>query len=102
MKSRNLFSLTQPVLAALLLSVGPIAPSFAEGLPEPGLVMYGTVVNTFGGANARLTSGRLLWTIHPSACGAAMTFSTYLAYINNQFSYILLFPFVSVAGSANL
>ncbi|MCL4180483.1 MAG: hypothetical protein KJ072_22400, partial [Verrucomicrobia bacterium] len=30
------------------------------------------------------------------------TFSTYLAYINNQFSYILRVPFESLAGSATL
>ena len=102
MKTRDLFSLTQPVLAALLLSVGPVAPSFAEGLPEPGLVMYGTVVNTFGGANARLTSGRLLWTIQPAAGGAAITLTNDLANINGQFSYILRVPFESLVGSATL
>jgi hypothetical protein len=80
----------------------PLRLSVAEGLPEPGLVMYGTVVNTFGGANARLTSGRLIWTIQPAAGGAAITLTNDLANINGQFSYILRVPFESLVGSATL
>jgi hypothetical protein len=59
----------------------------ADGLPEPGLVRYGTVVNTFGGANARLTSGWLIWTLQPAAGGGANTLITNLENSNGQLSH---------------
>jgi hypothetical protein len=74
----------------------------SEGVPEPGLVMYGSLVNGSGGANARMTSGRLIWTIQPAAGGAAITLTNDLANINNQFSYIVRVPFESLVGSATL
>lgn len=101
MKTRNNSYLYQLVVATLLLSAGPVVKSFAEGLPEPGLVMYGTVVNTFGGGNARLTSGMLVWTIQPTG-GAAITVTNNLANINGQFSYLLRVPFETLVGSATL
>jgi len=45
--------------------------TFAAGIPEPGLVMYGAVRNTAAG-NARLITGTLTWTITP-ASGAPVT-----------------------------
>jgi hypothetical protein len=53
-----------------------------DGLPEPGLVMYGAVTNSYGGGSARLTSGTLPWTIQPAAGGAAITLTNDLANLN--------------------
>jgi hypothetical protein len=80
----------------------PLRLSVAEGLPEPGLVMYGTVTNSHGGGSARLTSGTLTWTIQPAVGGAAIVLTTPLTNINNQFSYMLRVPFESLVGSATL
>ena len=53
-----------PLLPRLLLSSClSLVITRADGIPEPGLVLYGTVTNTYGGGNARQTFGTLQWTV---------------------------------------
>ena len=60
-----------------------------QGIPEPSLVMYGRVLNISSNANLRLGYGTLSCTFQPAGGGGAITASTVLTNINNQFSYIL-------------
>src|SRR6516162_382705 len=83
-------------LLAMLLSV-PTA-LLANGLPEPGLVMYGVVRNV-GTGTPRLTTGTLIWTITPTA-GSSITITNGLSDIGGQFSYLAWVPFESIVGSA--
>ena len=85
-------------LAVLNLFIATV--TFAAGIPEPGLVMYGAVRNTAAG-NARLITGTLTWTITP-ASGSPVAVTTPLTDISGQYSYALRVPFESVVGSATL
>jgi hypothetical protein len=89
-------------LSMLLAALSPLIATtvFAAGIPEPGLVMYGTVRNTAAG-NARLITGTLTWTITP-ASGSPVTVTTPLTDISGQYSYALRVPFESVVGSSTL
>lgn len=70
------------------------------GIPEPGFVMYGEIRNDLGGANVRLTSGVLTWTLTPDG-GSPVTVQTTLTNLNDQFSYWMDVPFESpVPGMA--
>jgi hypothetical protein len=72
----------------------------AGGIPEPGLVMYGQILNNAGGGNVRVTSGKLNWTVY-NTNGAAVPLTATLTNINDQFSYWLLVPFeTELAGFA--
>jgi hypothetical protein len=63
-----------------------------QGIPEPDLVMYGTVLNVRSNANLRLGYGALTWVFQPVGGGSTITASGTLTNINNQFSYILRIP----------
>jgi hypothetical protein len=67
----------------------------ADGIPEPGLVLYGTVTNTYGGGNLRQTSGTLQWTV-PKPGGGAVNVTVALTNINDQFCYVARVPFESL------
>src|SRR2546426_358270 len=64
----------------------------AQGIPEPNLVMYGTVLNIRSNANLRLGYGTLTCVFRPAGGGSLITASASLTNINNQFSYILRIP----------
>ncbi len=70
----------------------------AEGIPEPGLVLYGEVRNTAGGQNIRLTSGTLTWSFQPTGGGNPVTVTTPLTNVHDQFSYVLIVPCESELG----
>ncbi len=84
------------VLILLAFTAGLPKFARADGVPEPGLVMYGIVRNTAGG-NARMTTGTLTWTIQPVS-GTAITVSAPLQNINGVYSYKLRVPFESLVG----
>lgn len=86
------------VLAGVLLTA---CMARGQGIPEPGLTMYGVIRNDIGGAKARMTSGTLTWTIRPSG-GPPVTVSTSIRNINDQFSYVLDVPFESPVAGASL
>ncbi len=77
-------------LVTTLLCAGSLASS--QGIPEPDLVMYGTVLNVTSNANLWLAYGTLTCVFHPVGGGNAITASTTLTNINNRFSYILRIP----------
>jgi hypothetical protein len=83
------------VFAALL----PVIPNGgqAAAIPEPSLVLYGSVINTNGPFRQRVTYGTLTWTFQASGGGAPIVISTPLHNINDQFSYALTIPCESEA-----
>ena len=62
------------------------------GLPEPDLVLYGTIRDVAGGLNVRLTAGSLRWTFQRGGGGTPITVVGTLTNINDQFSYVLRVP----------
>src|SRR4051812_24970247 len=64
----------------------------AQGIPEPSLVMYGTVLNIRSNANLRLGYGTLTCLFRPVGGGSSITASAALTNIDNQFSYLLRIP----------
>jgi len=87
MKTRDLIrkSGVCVITAGLLLTT----IAFADGIPEPGLVMYGTVTNTAG--PFMLLSGSAQWTVFGSGSSAAVTPT--IASVNGQFFYVVRIPF---------
>lgn len=87
MKTRDLIrkSGVCVITAGLLLTT----IAFADGIPEPGLVMYGTVTNTAG--PFMLLSGSAQWTVFGSGSSAAVTPT--IASVNGQFFYVARIPF---------
>lgn len=69
--------------------------TYSQGIPEPGLLLYGSVVNQHAGSNQRLTTGSLRWEI-PKPGGGAVTVTVALTNINDQFSYVARVPFESL------
>lgn len=78
------------LLAALPLVISPAAK--ASGIPEPGLTLYGKVLNKFNGTTTRLTQGEIKWTFKPLNGGAWVTLTNRLTNINDQFSFVLQVP----------
>ena len=73
---------------------GDIRVRAMGGIPEPSFLMYGVIRNNLSGANVRLTSGTLTWTIAREG-GSPLTLQTTLTNINDQFSYALQVPLES-------
>jgi len=73
-----------------------------QGIPEPDLVLYGTIVNVRNNANIRLAYGPLTWVFQASGGGAPVTVSTVLTNINHQFSYIMRIPCETAVGGFSL
>lgn len=70
----------------------------AQGIPEPDQRVYGTVFNTQGGQNVRLTSGTLVWTFRPLPNGTPVSITTQLTNFYDQFSFLLTVPCESQVG----
>jgi hypothetical protein len=94
-KARNGFALAA-LYGWIVFTLGLELRARADGIPEPGLVMYGVVRNA-SSANARLISGAINWTITP-ASGSTIHLTTPLTNIGNQYSYLLRVPFESSVG----
>lgn len=91
---RNLNLVRWSALAAILQSL----QSMAQGIPEPPLVLYGTVRNT-ADHNIRLTYGTLTWLFKKVTTGRIVTVTTQLTNVLDQFSYVVQVPCESfVAG----
>lgn len=78
---------------AVVVMIRPAA--LGEGIPEPGLTMYGVIKNDIGGAHVRMASGTLEWTVVPPS-GPPVTVTAELKNINDQFSYLIEIPFETV------
>src|SRR3954451_20117233 len=86
-RASRIFGLLTNLRAVLFLF--PVAfGCFAQGIPEPGLIMYGVVRNTNSGANVMWNFGSLTWTLRPAG-GQPITLSAVLTNINDQFCYLL-------------
>ena len=70
----------------------------AQGLPEPGPVLYGIIRNLDGRVETRMAAGTLTCRITPPS-GALVTLVTNLQNINDQFSYVLAVPFETSLGT---
>ena len=77
------------LIAFLAVSASQV---IGQGIPEPDLVLYGTVVNVRNNANIPLGYGPLTWIFQPLAGGAAITASGTLTNIDDELSYILRIP----------
>jgi hypothetical protein len=62
---------------------------FAQGIPEPDLVMFGLVLNVNSNADIPEGYGTLSWTFQPAGAGVPIHASSILTNIDSQFSYIL-------------
>lgn len=62
------------------------------GLPEPDLVLYGTIRDVSGGLNVRLTAGTLSWTFQTTGGATVVVRTANLTNINDQFSYVMRIP----------
>ena len=76
----------------VLLLGGITGNVVAQGIPEPSLVMYGTVLNVRSNANLRLGYGTLTCVLRPLGGGSSIVASALLTNINNEFSYMLTIP----------
>ena len=61
----------------------------ADGIPEPDLVLYGTITQVSGNQSARLTVGGLTWIFQSTGGGQPVIATTTLTNINDQFCYAL-------------
>jgi hypothetical protein len=84
----------------LLLSFALVYSSrlVAEGIPEPSLILYGTLKNIPPG-NERITTGKLTW-IFRAANGQTVTIEGVVTNVLNQFSYVLEVPCEQSLGLA--
>ena len=88
------------LLLTLGLATAFTAATFADGVPEPGLVMYGQVLDTT--SMNPVTSGTITWTVTPVSGGAPVTVSAALTNIAGGYSYRLRVPFEALLGSTTL
>ncbi len=79
-------------LLILLLALALPLSSRGGGLPEPELVLYGTILDVSGGAKVRLTVGTLSWTFQPAGSGKPLAATAVLTNIHDQFSYVIRIP----------
>lgn len=85
---------TQTIEAALLLlcAFSAMDQTRGEGIPEPPIILYGTVKNdAFGNRDILWTIGTLTWR-YQNSTGRVVTISVPLTNINNQFSYAVEIP----------
>ena len=73
---------------------------FAEGIPEPSLVLYGTIRNVHNNGDVRWTSGSLEWTFTPQFGGTPIRASVTLTNLNDQFSYAAIIPIETAIANA--
>ncbi len=74
------------------------ATALAQGIPEPSLILYGTIRNSADG-NARLTAGPLTWQFRASDGSLTRIFTTVLTNLHDQFSYMLQVPWETDFGT---
>lgn len=74
------------VALAMVLTALPVE---AGGIPEPALILYGSVTNTAG--PLLLTSGGVAWTVVGAASSTSA--SSTIASVNGQFFYVTRIPF---------
>jgi hypothetical protein len=76
----------------------------AEGIPEPSVVLYGTIRN-LAENNIRVTWGTLTWQFRNATSGQTVLVTTPVTNVLDQFSYVLEVPceqFISASLSTNV
>ncbi len=73
------------------LGSSTLPSAIAEGIPEPFLILYGTVRNTAVN-NERLTLGSLTWRFRSQTTGQELVFTVPVTNLLDQFSYVLRVP----------
>ncbi len=79
------------VRAGLAAVLAFVATAQGQGIPEPGLIMYG-VVSDLSAGGSRVSFGTLSWTFQPAGGTAPIVLTGTLTNINDQFSYVLSVP----------
>jgi|GEM_PF-2155308 len=72
----------------------------AEGLPEPGVLFYGSVANTQSGA--RITSGTVTWTFTTGDPVSTVVVSAPIRDVGGQSFYVVEVPFETVTSGLTL
>jgi len=79
------------LLLTLMVLCAAWWPVLAEGIPEPSLIQYGIIQNTAEN-NSRLTFGILEWQFYDAARSRAVTVTTSVTNVLDQFSFVLRVP----------
>lgn len=90
-KEQTFARLTLLATAVTMLSTMRLTAQTPPGIPEPGLIMYGTITNVNG--NQPLTSGIVTWQVSGGSPTEAVTLSATLVGVNGQFFYVARVPF---------
>lgn len=83
-------------LLSLIFACAVVTTCHADGIPEPGLVMYGSVTNTAG--SFVLMSGGVQW--NASGGGSSASVAATIANVNGQYFYLAQIPFETRAASS--
>lgn len=87
------------LIVCLLAGLALLGADARAGIPQPGLLLYGKVIDQDG---VQITQGEVIWTFTPADGGAAVTVTTPLREIigpGGPYSYRAIVPFeVSVPG----
>ncbi len=81
--------LRQLTIHFAIMSLFATTLAFGDGIPEPGLVMYGSVTNTAG--SFALMSGGVQWAA--SGAGLSATVASTIANVKGQYFYLAHIPF---------
>jgi hypothetical protein len=93
MKTQSMFLRLATHFAATSVLMTTFA--FADGIPEPGLVMYGVVTNGNGGVP--VGQGNVQWSV--TGGGSSVTLNSTIANVNGQYFYVARIPFETRAAS---
>ena len=78
-----------------LFGFGTAGGAFAQGIPEPSLILYGVIRNP-AVLNMRVTQGTLSWQFRKVNTGRTNVFTTSLQNTLDQFSYVLEVPLETI------
>lgn len=93
---KRLFVSLTVFLSTLLTPIG-VEPAHSDGVPLPGITLYGRIVDMAG--TTRLTSGLLEVQLTPQGGGETVSLLTPLMNLGGEFSYVLRIPVeLGVAG----
>ena len=86
----------KPGLLVCLLCLG-VGKLSAEGIPEPSLVIYGTIKNA-APSNERIVTGRLVWQFRSAVTGQTVAVEATVTNLLDQFSYVMVVPCEQTLG----
>lgn len=89
------------VLLTLALCLPALSALHAAGIPEPGLVLYGTIRNTADN-RVRITEGVLTWQFKKTNGTTPVIVSALVTNAGDQFSYVLQVPCETIVAGTSL